>query len=206
MKSAPAASDPDARPAGCLYLVSTPIGNLEDITVRALRVLGEADLIACEDTRETSKLLNHYSISKPVVSYHDHNEIERSAEIVMRLEEGAQVALVSDAGTPVISDPGHRLGSPLFATSHSRDSDSRPFGGALAALAASSLARSRISVRWISSLAPRRAAKNVGTAQERNAHISALRISTQARRHTFRRGGANGSPPRRDRARTHQNT
>jgi 16S rRNA (cytidine1402-2'-O)-methyltransferase len=109
MKSAPAPSDSATRPPGCLYLVSTPIGNLEDITVRALRILGEVDLIACEDTRQTSKLLNHYNIRKPVLSYHDHNEATRSAEIVARLEEGAQVALVSDAGTPVISDPGHRL-------------------------------------------------------------------------------------------------
>ena len=93
-------------PIGCLYLVSTPIGNLEDITVRALRVLGEADLIACEDTRRTAKLLNHYSIKKETVSYHEHNEMMRAAELVLRMEQGARVALVSDAGTPVISDPG----------------------------------------------------------------------------------------------------
>ena len=96
-------------PIGCLYLVATPIGNLEDITVRALRVLGEADLIACEDTRRTAKLLNHYSIKKETVSYHEHNEMMRAAELVMRMEQGARVALVSDAGTPVISDPGHHL-------------------------------------------------------------------------------------------------
>jgi 16S rRNA (cytidine1402-2'-O)-methyltransferase len=95
--------------SGCLYLVATPIGNLEDITVRALRVLGEADLIACEDTRHTAKLLNHYGIQKPTTSYHEHNEVTRSAELVLRMEEGARVALVSDAGTPGISDPGHRL-------------------------------------------------------------------------------------------------
>src|ERR1700688_1815942 len=85
---------------GCLYLVATPIGNLEDITVRALRILGEADLIACEDTRHTAKLLQHYGIRKPTVSYHEHNEITRSAELVMQIEEGARIALVSDAGTP----------------------------------------------------------------------------------------------------------
>ena len=96
-------------PAGCLYLVATPIGNLEDITVRALRILGEVDLIACEDTRHTAKLLNHYDIHKPTISYHEHNEVTRSAELVLRMEEGARVALVSDAGTPIISDPGHRL-------------------------------------------------------------------------------------------------
>jgi 16S rRNA (cytidine1402-2'-O)-methyltransferase len=82
---------------------------LEDITVRALRLLGEADLIACEDTRHTAKLLNHYGIHKPTVSYHQHNEASRAEELLKRLEEGAQIVLVTDAGTPVISDPGHRL-------------------------------------------------------------------------------------------------
>jgi 16S rRNA (cytidine1402-2'-O)-methyltransferase len=96
-------------PTGCLYLVATPIGNLEDITLRALRVLKEADLIACEDTRQTQKLLQHYAIHKEMVSYHEHNELTRAPELVIQLEEGAQVALVSDAGTPVVSDPGHRL-------------------------------------------------------------------------------------------------
>src|SRR5580692_10066596 len=95
--------------AGCLYVVSTPIGNLEDITLRALRVLKEADVIACEDTRQTSKLLAHFDIPKRLVSYHEHNEITRAAEIVIELEQGAKVALVSDAGTPGISDPGGRL-------------------------------------------------------------------------------------------------
>ncbi len=94
---------------GCLYLVATPIGNLEDITLRALRVLQEADLIACEDTRQTQKLLARYDIHKRLVSYHEHNEMTRSAELVIEMEQGARVALVSDAGTPVISDPGHRL-------------------------------------------------------------------------------------------------
>lgn len=99
----------DNSPTGCLYLVATPIGNLEDITLRALRVLKEADLIACEDTRQTQKLLQHYAIHKELVSYHEHNELTRAPELVIQLEEGAQVALVSDAGTPVVSDPGHRL-------------------------------------------------------------------------------------------------
>jgi 16S rRNA (cytidine1402-2'-O)-methyltransferase len=95
--------------AGCLYVVATPIGNLEDISLRALRILKEVDVIACEDTRQTLKLLSHFDISKRLVSYHEHNEITRAAEIVIELEQGAKVALVSDAGTPAISDPGHRL-------------------------------------------------------------------------------------------------
>ena len=92
-----------------LYLVATPIGNLEDITLRALRVLKEADLIACEDTRQTQKLLNHYSINTRTTSYHEHNEMTRAAELVVDLEQGARIALVTDAGMPGISDPGFRL-------------------------------------------------------------------------------------------------
>lgn len=94
---------------GCLYLVATPIGNLEDITLRALRTLKEADQIACEDTRHTQKLLNHYNISKPLVSYHEHNEMTRAPELVLAMEQGQQIALVSDAGMPLVSDPGYRL-------------------------------------------------------------------------------------------------
>jgi 16S rRNA (cytidine1402-2'-O)-methyltransferase len=92
-----------------LYLVATPIGNLEDITLRALRVLKEADVIACEDTRHTGRLLQHFGISKPTVSYHEHNERERTAELIEKLATGASIALVSDAGTPGISDPAYRL-------------------------------------------------------------------------------------------------
>lgn len=92
-----------------LYLVGTPIGNLEDITLRAVRVLKEADLIACEDTRQTQKLLNHYGIVTKTTSYHEHNEMTRAPELVKDLEEGARIALVSDAGMPGISDPGFRL-------------------------------------------------------------------------------------------------
>jgi len=94
---------------GLLYVVATPIGNLEDITYRAVRVLGEADLIACEDTRQTRKLLDHYGIQKPAISYHDHNETERTAELTARLLAGTVIALVSDAGMPLVSDPGYRL-------------------------------------------------------------------------------------------------
>lgn len=89
-----------------LYLVATPIGNLEDITLRALRVLRQADRIACEDTRQTQKLLNHFEIRTPTVSYHMHNEGSRADELVAELKTGARIAVVSDAGTPGIADPG----------------------------------------------------------------------------------------------------
>ena len=92
-----------------LYLVATPIGNLEDITLRALRVLRECDRIACEDTRQTAKLLAHYGITTPTVSYHLHNEQSRAAELVEQLHGGARIAVVSDAGTPGIADPGVAL-------------------------------------------------------------------------------------------------
>jgi 16S rRNA (cytidine1402-2'-O)-methyltransferase len=92
-----------------LYLVATPIGNLEDITLRALRVLKEVDVIACEDTRQTQKLLNHYAIATRTTSYHEHNEVAKAAELVQQMQEGTSVALVTDAGMPGISDPGYRL-------------------------------------------------------------------------------------------------
>lgn len=95
---------------GILYVVATPIGNLEDITLRALRVLREeVQLIACEDTRQTQKLLEHYGIRKPMVSYHEHNEVARVPEILDALNRGESVGLVSDAGTPLLSDPGYRI-------------------------------------------------------------------------------------------------
>ncbi|MFZ0816138.1 MAG: 16S rRNA (cytidine(1402)-2'-O)-methyltransferase [Candidatus Sulfotelmatobacter sp.] len=96
-------------PGPALYLVGTPIGNLEDITLRAVRVLKEVDVIACEDTRQTQKLLNHYGITTRTISYHEHNEMTRAAELVKEMQEGASVALVTDAGMPGISDPGFRL-------------------------------------------------------------------------------------------------
>ncbi len=103
--------DSDASPngSGTLFLVGTPIGNLEDITLRALRTLKEVDLIACEDTRQTQKLLNHYGIERRTVSYHEHNELERAPELIVHLENGKSIAVVSDAGMPGVSDPGYRL-------------------------------------------------------------------------------------------------
>ncbi len=98
-----------AVPGPALYVVGTPIGNLEDITLRALRVLKGVDLIACEDTRQTQKLLNHFDIQKRTVSYHEHNEMTRAPELIVELEKGAAIALVTDAGMPGISDPGYRL-------------------------------------------------------------------------------------------------
>src|SRR5258708_7718713 len=92
-----------------LYLVGTPIGNLEDITLRAIRVLKQADIIACEDTRQTQKLLNHFGIETRAVSYHEHNEASRAAVLVGKLAQGGRVAVVSEAGMPGISDPGFRL-------------------------------------------------------------------------------------------------
>src|SRR2546423_9598370 len=125
--------------SGTLFIVATPIGNLEDITQRALRVLREVDLIACEDTRHTQKLLNHFGISTRTISYHEHNERERAEELCGLLEEGKNVGLVSDAGTPLISDPGFRLVSAAIA----RGVNVVPIPGAsalVAALSASGLA------------------------------------------------------------------
>src|SRR6201996_3941939 len=119
-------------PAPGLFLVATPIGNLEDISLRALRVLRSVDRIACEDTRQTAKLLHHYGISKPTVSYHQHNEAGRASQLVEDLKAGARIAVVSDAGMPGIADPGAILateaieaGVPVF-----------PVPGANAALSA----------------------------------------------------------------------
>ncbi|HEY1338766.1 MAG TPA: 16S rRNA (cytidine(1402)-2'-O)-methyltransferase [Bryobacteraceae bacterium] len=124
--------------AGMLYLVATPIGNLEDITHRAVRVLGEADTIACEDTRQTRKLLDHYGIQKPTVSYHEHNETERAEELADRMRAGAVVALVSDAGMPLVSDPGYRLVRAAIAAGVRVEAIPGP-SAALTALAASGL-------------------------------------------------------------------
>ena len=95
--------------SGTLYLVATPIGNLQDVTLRAVDTLRNVDLIACEDTRHTQKLLNHLGIKKKLISYHDHNEHSRSSELIGRLSAGESIAIVSDAGTPAINDPGFRI-------------------------------------------------------------------------------------------------
>lgn len=95
--------------SGTLYIIATPIGNLEDITLRALRLLKEVDVIAAEDTRHTRKLLTHYGITTPLTSYHDHSETEKAPELIAQLQAGKNIALVSDAGTPCIADPGFRL-------------------------------------------------------------------------------------------------
>ena len=92
--------------SGTIYLVATPIGNLEDITLRAIRILNEVDIIVCEDTRQTLKLLNHLEISKPLMSYHRHSTIQKTNEIIEKVKAGKNIAIVSDAGTPAISDPG----------------------------------------------------------------------------------------------------
>ncbi len=121
-----------------LYVVATPIGNLEDITYRAVRVLKEVDWIACEDTRESRKLLDHYEIRTPMVSYHDFNELERAKELAERLCGGENGAIISDAGMPLVSDPGYRLVRAAIAAGI----DVQPVPGAsasLAALAASGL-------------------------------------------------------------------
>jgi len=125
--------------SGTLYVVATPIGNLEDITLRALRILREVDRIACEDTRQTRKLLDRHGIAKPLVSYHEHNERARAEELLEELAAGKKIALVSDAGTPLIADPGYRL----VAEARARGIAVTPIPGpsaGLAALSASGLA------------------------------------------------------------------
>jgi 16S rRNA (cytidine1402-2'-O)-methyltransferase len=107
--------DPDRPLAPGLYLVATPIGNLEDITLRALRILRSVDRIACEDTRQTQKLLNHFEIRTPTVSYHMHNESARTEELAAELKAGGRIAVVSDAGTPGIADPGGQIAAAAIA-------------------------------------------------------------------------------------------
>jgi 16S rRNA (cytidine1402-2'-O)-methyltransferase len=121
---------------GTLYIVATPIGHLEDITLRALRVLGEVDLIAAEDTRHTRKLLTHHGISRPLVSYREHNKQRQTEHLLALLQQGRQIALVTDAGTPGISDPGYYLLQALIA----HDVPIVPIPGPTAVIAALSVA------------------------------------------------------------------
>ncbi len=116
-----------------LYIVATPIGNLEDVTFRAVRILGEVDLILCEDTRVTKKLLQKYNINKPTLSYHQHSKLSKTEKIFDLIEEGKDIALVSDAGTPTISDPGSKLISQIreeFGTPGSKSFEIIPIPGA----------------------------------------------------------------------------
>ena len=132
----------DKQTSGTLYVVATPIGNLEDITYRAVKVLGEVDLVAAEDTRHSRKLLDRFGIRKPLLSYHDHNERQRYGEILERLRSGENVALISDAGTPCIADPGYRL----IASCRTAGVSVVPIPGAsamVAALSASGVATDR---------------------------------------------------------------
>src|SRR5579863_6383634 len=136
-------TQPSEKNSGRLYLVSTPIGNLEDITLRAIRILKEVDAIACEDTRHTQKLLNHYGIHKRLVSYHEHNENSRAPELISEILAGANIALVTDAGTPIVSDPGHRLVA-LCAENNIPVIPVPGASAALAALAASGISANRV--------------------------------------------------------------
>jgi len=127
---------------GTLYVMATPIGNLDDMTYRAVKVLNEVDLVAAEDTRHSRKLLDRYGIRKPLLSYHDHNERQRYGEILERLQNGENVALISDAGTPCIADPGYRL----IASCRTAGVSVVPIPGAsalIAALSASGVATDR---------------------------------------------------------------
>ncbi len=126
---------PQQTTAGTLYIVSTPIGNLEDITLRAIRILKEVTTIAAEDTRQTGKLLAHYQIKTPMTSYHDFNKEEKTPVFIHRLQEGASFALVSDAGTPTLSDPGYYL----IKTALSMGIPVSPLPGPAAAIAALSV-------------------------------------------------------------------
>lgn len=152
--------------SGKLYLVATPIGNLEDLTFRALRVLREVDLIACEDTRRTQQLLNHYNIPTPTRSYHEHNEMTRAPELIIEMEEGEHLALVSDAGMPGVSDPGYRLVH--LAIRHGIPVVPVPGASALvAALAASGLPMDKF--RFVGFLPARRLARQKALAGLRTA-------------------------------------
>ena len=167
--------------ASTLYLVATPIGNLEDITLRALRVLRECDVVAAEDTRHSGQLLKHFGIAKPLLSYFQFNEARRSEEIIERLRRGEKVALVTDAGSPGISDPGERVVKAAIAA-----------GFRVEAVAGAVRARGRahgerfadggISFRRFPAAQIRPAAEQIGIAQTRCRHLGFLRIAVSHRK------------------------
>ena len=161
-----------------LFLVFTPIGNLEDITLRALRVLREADTIAAEDTRHTGKLLAHYGIKKPLISLHEHNEAARIQNILARLAAGESVALVSDAGAPTISDPGHRLVRAAIEAGHQPIPIPGP-SALLAALTASGLPGDRFT---FVGFPPRKARARAALLQTLNARPETLIFYESPRR------------------------
>ncbi|MFO7839972.1 MAG: 16S rRNA (cytidine(1402)-2'-O)-methyltransferase [Desulfosalsimonadaceae bacterium] len=149
-------TDKQARPrAGTLYIVATPIGNLADITLRALEILESVDLIAAEDTRHSRRLLSHYNISARLLSCHEHNESERARELVQRLAGGESVALLSDAGTPAVSDPGYRI----LQETIEADIAVVPIPGACAAMAALSAAGMETDAFFFVGFLPQKGAK-----------------------------------------------
>jgi 16S rRNA (cytidine1402-2'-O)-methyltransferase len=148
--------------AGRLYVVATPIGHLEDITLRAIRTLKEVDLIAAEDTRHTRRLLAAHGIENQLISYHEHNEHQRTAELIRRLEQGACIALVSDAGTPTVSDPGYRLVEAAAA----RQIPILPIPGVSAAMAALSAAGLPTDSFTFAGFPPRKKAKRLAYLQQ----------------------------------------
>src|SRR5688572_27319058 len=135
-QAAAAAAGAQRFPAGALYVVATPIGNLADLTLRAIHLLGLVDAVACEDTRVTGRLMNHLGLSKPLIALHEHNEQSASATVIQRLAAGERVAYASDAGTPAVSDPGAALVAAVAAAGHGVV----PLPGASAAVAAVSAA------------------------------------------------------------------
>ena len=173
--------------AGTLYLVATPIGNLEDITLRALRVLRECDVVAAEDTRHSGQLLKHFGISKPLLSYFQFNEAKRSEEIIERLRRGEKVALVTDAGSPGISDPGERVVKAAIAAGLRVESVPGP-SALVAALTASGLPTDEFHFIGFSAAQIRPAAEQVGIAQKFRRHAGAIRIAISHRKAAGRAG------------------
>ena len=163
-QAAAAAAGAQQYPAGALYVVATPIGNLADLTLRAVHVLGLVDAVACEDTRVSAGLLNHLGLHKPLLALHEHNEREASARVILRLSRGERVAYVSDAGTPAVSDPGAALVAAVQAAGHR----CVPIAGVSSVVAALSVAGDALAAGFaFVGFAPNKAA-------ERHAWLSAL--------------------------------